>query len=401
MNGDVLHHLSLFSGYEGFGLGLRLACLPVRTVGYVEIDDYCQRILQARMRDGLLDWAPIVRDIRCADFRPMAGLVDIITAGFPCQPHSVAGLRAGAEDERNLWPDTLRTIGQVGPRFAMLENVPGITSNGYAGTVVGQLSEIGYDCRWGIVSAAEVGAPHRRARWWCLAHRARVCPHADGEQPTHPGECQTSQESGGFSAGWGADVADAGSPRCQGCRHGTVPMGSPHAGPVYSGTAAMADTNCPRRGERPNDHDRGNETRQSAPVGSGSERSGEELADAAEQGSSQRGGCPYRPPTEKLERCGCELAHTHSPRCERRCADGIRPAQPEPGGTGELADAASLSDWWGGQPRTDAGGVSWWAAEPTLGRVVDGHPHRVDQVRTLGNGIVPAVVARFLREVLT
>ncbi len=80
---EPLHHLSLFSGYEGFGQAQGQAGLPIRTIGYVEIDDYCQRILQARMRDRLLDWAPIVRDIRCADFRPMAGLVDIITAGFP------------------------------------------------------------------------------------------------------------------------------------------------------------------------------------------------------------------------------------------------------------------------------------------------------------------------------
>ena len=62
-----LTHLSMFSGYEGFGLGLRLAGLPIRTIGYVEIDDYCQQILRARIRDGLLDWAPIVRDIRRAD----------------------------------------------------------------------------------------------------------------------------------------------------------------------------------------------------------------------------------------------------------------------------------------------------------------------------------------------
>ena len=88
-------------------------------------------------------------------------MVDIITAGFPCQPHSVAGLRAGAHDGRNLWPYTLRAISDVGPRFVVLENVPGILANGYGGTVVGQLSEIGYDCRWAIVSAAEVGAPHR------------------------------------------------------------------------------------------------------------------------------------------------------------------------------------------------------------------------------------------------
>ena len=144
---------------RGFGLGLRLAGLDIRTVGYVEIDPYCQQLLQARIEDGHLDYAPIIRDIKAADFRPMAGLVDIITAGFPCQPHSVAGKREGAGDERNLWPDTLRAVSEVGPTYVLLENVPGILTNGYGGTVVGQLSELGYDCRWGVVSAADTGAP--------------------------------------------------------------------------------------------------------------------------------------------------------------------------------------------------------------------------------------------------
>ena len=165
-----MNHLSLFSGYEGFGLGLRMAGLDITTVGYVEIDPYAQQIIQGRVADGRLDWAPIVRDIRCADFRPLAGLVDIITAGFPCQPHSVAGQREGAADSRNLWPDTLRAISEVGPEWVILENVPGILANGYAGIVVGQISEIGYDCRWDVVSAAEVGAPHHRKRWLCIAH---------------------------------------------------------------------------------------------------------------------------------------------------------------------------------------------------------------------------------------
>ena len=108
-----LRHLSLFTGYGGFELGLGLAGVDFRTVGYVEIDDYCQRIIQARIRDGLLDWAPIVRDVRRADFRRLAGMVDLITAGFPCQPHSVAGGRLGSSDQRNLWPDTLRAIRRI------------------------------------------------------------------------------------------------------------------------------------------------------------------------------------------------------------------------------------------------------------------------------------------------
>jgi len=167
--------LSLFTGYEGFGLGLKLAGLDTRHVGYVEIDPYCQQVIQQRIEDGHLDWALIITDIKTADFRPMAGLVDLITGGFPCQPHSTAGRRLGEADSRDLWPDTLATIRTVAPTYVLLENVPGILfGNGerepYGGKVIGQLSDIGYDAQWELISAASAGAPHLRWRWWCLAH---------------------------------------------------------------------------------------------------------------------------------------------------------------------------------------------------------------------------------------
>ena len=111
---DSLNELSLFTGYGGFSLGLRLAGVPTRTVGYVEIDKYCQQLIQARIKDGFLDDAPIWPDICAFDGEQCRGVVDIITAGFPCQPHSVAGQRRGEADERNLWPDTLRVIRDVG-----------------------------------------------------------------------------------------------------------------------------------------------------------------------------------------------------------------------------------------------------------------------------------------------
>ena len=188
----MLNELSLFTGYGGFSLGLRLAGIETRCVGYVEKEPYCQELLRARIRDGLLDWAPIISDIRSADFRPMAGMVDAITAGFPCQPHSVAGKQRREADERNLWPDTLRCISEVGAKWILLENVAGILSGDdrrppYAGTVVGQLSEIGYDAEWRVVSAEDAGAPHLRQRWWCLATKM--------DDPEHDGR-NGSQESG-------------------------------------------------------------------------------------------------------------------------------------------------------------------------------------------------------------
>ena len=176
---DIHTEMSLFSGYGGFSLGLRLAGLNTRTICYVEWDKYCQQVIQARIGDGHLDDAPIWDDIKSFDGRPWCGTVDILSAGFPCQPHSNAGLRKGAADDRNLFPDTLRIIGEVGPRLVILENVPGINvGNGgrppYGGTVVGELAEFGYDAEWRVISAADAGAPHLRNRWWLLAY-----PNAD------------------------------------------------------------------------------------------------------------------------------------------------------------------------------------------------------------------------------
>ena len=227
-----MNHLSLFTGYGGFDLGLRLAGLPIRTVMYVEWERYPQEILKARIKDkqGTLDDAPIWADISTLDGTQLRGVVDAITAGFPCQPHSVAGKKLGSEDERNLWPDTLRIISEVGPKWVMLENVPGLATSpkfgikvleakrqlglfdqedkesnprginrsnhtvsgySYMGRIIGELSELGYDTEWGIVSAAEAGALHLRKRWWCLAHKMDDSEH-DGRNG--------SQESGSLGS---------------------------------------------------------------------------------------------------------------------------------------------------------------------------------------------------------
>ena len=170
-----MNELSLFTGYGGFSLGLRLAGVDTKTVCYVEIDKYCQAVLEARIADGILDEAPIWGDIKTFDGNPWRGQIDIITGGFPCPPFSVAGLRKGLEDERNLWPETLRVVREVRPTIIFLENVPGILSGyvgrgipSYASTIVGQLAEEGYRVRWEVLGADDIGAPHHRKRWWCI-----------------------------------------------------------------------------------------------------------------------------------------------------------------------------------------------------------------------------------------
>lgn len=172
-----MNELSLFTGIGGGVYASKL--LGWRTIGYVEKDEYCQRVIRARIDDGTFDDAPIYSDIRTFNVQfahLYQGVADIVTGGFPCQPHSWAGRMQGARDDRDLWPETLECIRIVGPRFVLLENVRGLVSSGYLGRVVGELAESGYSCRWRVLSAAEVGAPHKRDRIWILAY-----PHGTWE----------------------------------------------------------------------------------------------------------------------------------------------------------------------------------------------------------------------------
>lgn len=164
---ETIKELSLFSGAGGGLLGTA-HLLGWETVCYVEWDDYCTQVLNARIDDGYLHDAPIWDDVRSFDGRPWRGHVDVITAGFPCQPFSVAGAMGAGIDQRNGWPDTRRIIRDVRPRWVYLENVPGLLagSHGYFGTVLRELAALGYDARWGVLSASAVGAPHRRDRVW-------------------------------------------------------------------------------------------------------------------------------------------------------------------------------------------------------------------------------------------
>ena len=140
--------LSMFSGYGGFDLALRRVFGDeYRTLCYVEIDTYCQRILEARMRDGSLDAAPIWDDIRTFDAGQWAGRIDVVHGGFPCQDISVAGKGLGidAGERSGLWREMVRAIGVIRPQYALLENVSAILVRGID-RVLGDLS-VGV-CPW-------------------------------------------------------------------------------------------------------------------------------------------------------------------------------------------------------------------------------------------------------------
>ena len=163
--------IHLCSGYGGFELALRP--WNVRTVCHVERDAYATAILMERMEQKRLDQAPIWDDIDTFDGEPWCGKVDLITAGFPCQPFSAAGAHRGLDDDRWLWPSIARIIAEIRPRFVVLENVPPVIRHGLP-AVLADLAQLGFDAEWGLYSAADVGAPHRRQRWWCVAYANSV-----------------------------------------------------------------------------------------------------------------------------------------------------------------------------------------------------------------------------------
>ena len=160
--------LSLCSGIGGLDLAVQTATRS-RTICYVERESFAASLLVERMEKKELDHAPIWDDLTTFDGQPWRGIVDLIVAGFPCQPVSQAGKRKGQEDERWIWDDIVRIIREVQPRFVFLENVTGILSLGLGG-VLGDLALLGFDAEWLVLRASDVGAPHQRKRWFCLAY---------------------------------------------------------------------------------------------------------------------------------------------------------------------------------------------------------------------------------------
>lgn len=163
-----LDGIALCAGAGGLELGVDLAVPGYRAVCWVERDAYAAAALVARMDDAALDPAPVWDDLVSFDGRPWRGRVDLVTAGYPCQPFSSAGRRRGTDDPRHLWPHVARIVAEVRPRRAFCENVVGHLDRGLD-EVIRDLAGLGYRVAAGIFGAAEVGASHRRDRLFLLA----------------------------------------------------------------------------------------------------------------------------------------------------------------------------------------------------------------------------------------
>ena len=255
VNQQSLNELSLFAGAGGGILAGRL--LGWRTVCAVEWEPYPASVLCARQNDGILPPFPIWDDIQTFDGRPWRGIVQVVSGGFPCQDISAAGGGAGIDGERSgMWREMARVICEVRPRFVLVENSPMLTSRGL-GTVLGDLASMGFDAKWGVLGAADVGAPHQRDRIWIVANSRHGCwgdkwtsqrgQDSSGERSTHPDKTSGSSEKS-------KTLADTDGTRCQeqrgcltnGSQHQTVKCGGwwsiePNVGRVADGVAARVD----------------------------------------------------------------------------------------------------------------------------------------------------------------
>ena len=178
-----LYSLHLFAGAGGGILGDLL--LGHKTIGAVEIEAYPRKVLLQRQIDGCLPRFPIWDDV--TTFRQDNPQTEtyienlkkikenhIISCGYTCQDISTAGKGKGITGERSgLWKEFARIIGEIRPRFAFVENSPALIIRGLD-VVLGDLASMGYDSKWGIVSAENAGAPHKRKRIWILAYASKT-----------------------------------------------------------------------------------------------------------------------------------------------------------------------------------------------------------------------------------
>ncbi len=196
----------------GCHAGLEHVGIKSRTVAYAEWDAYAAAQLLTLMEAGCLDAAPVwCGDLGRIDGKSLRGRIDAVIGGFPCQPHSVAGKREGTNDERWIWPAIVNLIRDSGAWLVVLENVRGLLSSGGMDPVLADLSGIGFNAEWTVLSAGEVGASHRRERVFIVgvAHsqsgRLRELRESSGRDRQPDGDDAERERRDGQAVhtGWG------------------------------------------------------------------------------------------------------------------------------------------------------------------------------------------------------
>ncbi len=354
-----MRHLSLFSGVGGGDLAHQ-HLLGWTTVGYVEFDKFCQKVLAQRIKDGFLQEAPIFGDVdsflESGAAKKYKGYVDVVTAGFPCQPFSVAGKGRGEKDPRNKWPQTIQCIRDVRPRFAFLENVPGLLTSGYFCEILTSLAESGFDVRWDCISAAAVGAPHRRNRLWILAESQ----HSD----THRVRSHRAQKhQHGSSESEHEQVSQSGSV-CE----------------VLADSDNTGQRSSARAGQSSREQARDDARRRGSDVADSNGDDGRPGGSTVAQGGRSRVEYRGSGTGQSIGRSGEGVADSSRLGMEGSGADREQESPISPGSEISGRDSAGSR-------------ATHWPPEPQLGRVANGVADRVDRLRACGNGQVSRVAA--------
>lgn len=385
---------SLFSGIGGFDLGLERAGWTCRW--QVERDAFCQRVLAKH-------WPQVARygDIETLDLERLER-VDLICGGAPCQPISIAGKKRAQADDRWLWPEFVRVIRALRPRFTILENPAALLSanSGSAfGEILGDLAASGYDAVWDCIPAAALGAPHLRDRVWLVGLRREFGALERVPDAEHDGlrlQRQRDEASERADEGPAESRDDGGEESLADAQEHTewagLCAGEPgtewrgRSGDGGGQAGALADADRAGREER-----RGTES--VGPEHAAAQRGGEAVADADRAGRGELW----------FEEWQSQLEGASGDEPDGCCAPGSTEAVSDAEGGGqpvrEWTSRGGRHALWGDlQAARRELGVTW-AVEPDVGRVVAGVPARVDRLRALGNSLVPQI-AQWLGEQL-
>ena len=377
----MLRTLDLFSGIGGFARGLEATDF-FETSCFIEQEPYCQAVLRYHWPD-----VPVLGDIKNVRRSDLPDPdTDVICGGFHCQPFSHAGRQHAQDDPRHLWPEMFRLIRECRPTWVVGENVAGIISLGLD-EVLSDLESEGYATRTFNIPACAVGAPHIRQRIWIVAH-------ADSQsEPDGAFDGNARQRQLGFEFG-GSEAASHGPDA-----NGTGPhKPKEHESDSEYGQAELRNEQVRESGQVGRDVADSDSERSQGQWSNGSEEGREDserqaglcgravLADARRDTE----GCGNRVQGDTAQwgegsvdagDGGDDVADTQRKREGRRGVSGP--------GEDKNKNGKGSSGQLGGYG--EAGPEEWWAVEPSVGRLVNGLPNRVPQLRALGNSIVPQI----------
>ncbi len=389
-------HVSLCAGYGGIDIGLNRAVGNLRTIAFSEIEAFACANLVSKMEAGLLDAAPIWTNLKTFPWSEFRDRVDILSGGYPCQPFSAAGKRLGTEDPRHLWPYIADGIAAMRPSVCFFENVEGHISLGLP-DVIEDLAGMGYRTTWGIFSASEVGAPHQRKRVFIMAHRnvaglernITKLPHSSGrEKPVRSASssCRSSGEGGlaysmcnGGREGW----------EIQQRADGSISVGNGESWGTWPSRPGQPQFSWepPRVVGNSSDKRKLNEAEQDeSEAGSLLDRASEgavventKLLGRRGRDHGDEGG--MRGEIQTAGSCG-GMGDASTPRRSQHCA-GLDQSQDDPSTTYGDEEQRQTQPSLGGNPHGTPRGVGHAELYVSC-------DNRTDELRLLGNGVVPA-----------